>query len=885
MNRGSEVLVVKDCLVEFERLRQILERHNYKISVKKSENSAADLSERHLAEAKFRESRNWLQAIFAAPRRATTRKKNGRISPTAKRERQTEEQKISESHEWLRAIFDASRDGIVVEDAGKIVFINDSYVRMLGYDAPDELIEMALAEILSPDDVERMREFGEARLRGEQSPFVYEFRSKRKDGSLIDLEASVSTYAIAGKTYIITAVRDLTGHKRAAQLIQESEQRFRMLGESILHQVWTAKPDGTLDYVNARTLEYLGVTKEETLTKIWQDAIHPDDLPVCIERWEKSLRTGAHYEVEFRMRDARGNYRWYLGRATGGLDADGQIFKWFGTNTEINDRKTAEQLLRQSEERFQLVARATNDVLWEWDIATDHIWLNEGMQTVFGYTVDQIENRYEFWRDGIHPEDLKEIQRGIYQFLDGDEEIWTGEYRYARADGEYVTVVDRRILVRDEQGKPLRMLGSIRDISENKQAEQLLVESENRLRQSQKMEAIGTLTGGVAHDFNNLLTAILGNSQLALRDVSEGDPLHRRLMEIRGAGNRAAVLTRQLLAFSRRQHLERKVINLNDSICDITKLIQRIIGEDIEVAVKCSGNLATVFADAAQIEQVVMNMAVNARDAMPAGGKLIIETNNVVLDQSYCRQYPYVQPGNYVQIRVSDDGCGMSEETKARIFEPFYTTKEIGKGTGLGLSMAYGIVKQHDGHINVYSEVGYGTSFKVFLPVSAEAAAAEQATIQPALFGGSETILVAEDETALRDLAKDVLEASGYTVLLAKNGEEAVKVYRENRERIDLLLLDVVMPRMGGAEVFEQIRASGGDLPVIFMTGYSSETVQNRFVKQYELFVGSETTIVQKPYSVELIERKIREVLNGHSKSVQETVGNVKKPKTNRKSY
>ncbi len=534
---------------------------------------------------------------------------------------------------------------------------------------------------------------------------------------------------------------------------------------------------------------------------------------------------------------------------------------------DLTTRKRADCLIKESEERFQLVARATNDVLWDWDVLTDEIWLNESLQTVFGYALDQVEDRLELWRSGIHAEDSQRIQQSIYQFLDGDEQVWTGEYRYARADGTYAVVSDRRILLRGEQGEPRRMLGSMQDITERRQAEQSLLESEERLRQSQKMEAIGTLTGGVAHDFNNLLTAILVNSQLALRGLAPDDAAHRRLIEIESAGKRAAALTAQLLAFSRRQHLERKVINLNDSICDITKMLQRIIGADIEVSVKCAGQLATVFADAAQIEQVVMNLAVNARDAMPHGGNLIIETRNVELDETFCRQYPYVQPGRYVQIRVSDDGCGMDEATQARVFEPFFTTKEVGKGTGLGLSMAYGIVKQHDGHINVCSAVGGGTSFKIYLPVNEKTVEAETPVAQTAQFGGSETILVAEDEESLGKLAKDVLEASGYTVLLAKNGEEACKIYRENPERVDLLLLDVVMPRMSGTEVYERIRAAGGDLPVIFMTGYSTETVQNRFIKQSESIAGARAAIVQKPYSVELIERKIREVLNERSKS------------------
>lgn len=643
--------------------------------------------------------------------------------------------------EWLRGIFDASGDGIFVENNGRIVYINDSYARLLGYDAFGELLGCAVADILLPEDARQIKKIGEAHLRGEIVPPVYEFKARRKDGSIVELEAAVSTSVAGGKTYLIAAARDLGGRKRAEQLIVESERRYRLLGDSILHQVWTAQPDGKLDYVNARTLEYSGLTLEETLKEVWQDAVHPDDLALCSARWKNSLQTGEAYEVEFRMRGADGLYRWHLGRATAGRDASGEIFKWFGTNTDINDQKMAEESLRQSEER---------------------------------------------------------------------------------------------------------------------------------LLQSQKMEAIGTLTGGVAHDFNNLLTAILGNAELALRKIDADDPLRLRLAEIEKAANRAAALTRQLLAFSRRQHLERRAVNLNDTVCEITKLLERIIEEDVEVAVNCASDLAVVFADPTQIEQVIMNLGANARDAMPSGGRLVIETSNVELDKSYTRQYPYVQPGRYVQIRVSDTGEGMDEETKARIFEPFFTTKGVGKGTGLGLSMAYGIVKQHDGHINVYSEVGYGTTFKIFLPVYEKAVENKSPIAPPPLFGGTETILVAEDEEALRDLAKDVLDELGYTVLLAKNGEEAVKIYSENRDRIDLLLFDVVMPRMGGSEACEQIRAMTGDdgseVPLIFMTGYSTDTVQNRFVKPH-CSTGDSTTaaMIQKPYSAMSLGHKVREILDARA--------------------
>jgi signal transduction histidine kinase/ActR/RegA family two-component response regulator len=384
-----------------------------------------------------------------------------------------------------------------------------------------------------------------------------------------------------------------------------------------------------------------------------------------------------------------------------------------------------------------------------------------------------------------------------------------------------------------------------------------------RLQQAQKMEAIGTLAGGVAHDFNNLLTVIIGNTDLAVHKLQPNDPLRLRLVEIDKAAKRAAGLTRQLLAFGRRQQMERRNIKLNDVIAEIMKLLNRIIGADVEVNVRAGSNLSVIFADPAQIEQVVMNLAVNARDAMPEGGQLTIETCNVSLDENYQRLYPYAQPGKYVELQVSDTGSGMDEATKARVFEPFFTTKQVGKGTGLGLSMAYGIIKQHDGHINVHSEPGHGTTFKIYLPVSESAVEEMEVTVEREVVGGAETILLAEDDEGLRHLASNVLDQLGYTVLLAKDGEEAVQVYKENCERIKLLLLDVMMPRMGGPEAYERIREIGGTIPLIFMTGYSSDFVKDRFVKQNISLEALSAAVIQKPYNIDGLGRKIREVLDG----------------------
>ena len=524
---------------------------------------------------------------------------------------------------------------------------------------------------------------------------------------------------------------------------------------------------------------------------------------------------------------------------------------------QVDERRAAEEALAVSEERYRRLVELSPDTIaihCEGRI----VYVNRtGIRLLGAVSAEELIGRPIL--DIVHPDYREKVLSRVRQSEQGVQTSFL-EQKLVRLDGQVVEV-EVMGTPTTYQDKPAAQI-TIRDITERKRAQQALLESEEKLQQSQKMEAIGTLAGGVAHDFNNLLTAILGNAQLAIGKLAPDDPLQLRLVEIEKAANRAAVLTRQLLAFGRRQHLERRIINLNDTISEIMKLLQRIIGEDIEVRMKRDPDLSPVFADPAQIEQVVMNLGVNARDAMPRGGRLTIETSNVELDENYCRQHAYVQPGKYVRIMMSDSGSGMDQETQARIFEPFFTTKEIGKGTGLGLSMVYGIVKQHEGHINVYSEVGHGTTFKVFLPVHAGTVSTPAPEIEPPLIGGTETILLAEDEEALRNLARVVLEELGYRVLVAKDGEEAVAMYVAERERIDLLLLDVVMPRLGGSESYERIRELGGDVPLILMTGYSSETVQSRFVKQSKWIEESGTIVIQKPYSIEVLGRRVREVLD-----------------------
>jgi PAS domain S-box-containing protein len=517
---------------------------------------------------------------------------------------------------------------------------------------------------------------------------------------------------------------------------------------------------------------------------------------------------------------------------------------------EVNERKRTEDVLRERQETFRALAENSFDTIMRFDGECRHLYVNPIVEAQTGIPPSAFigkthaemgfpEGLAALWEDAIRKVfETRQPNRIECQLPTG---IWM----------DWLLVPEF-----DKTGEARAVLGSARDITERKRAEEQQRDLEAQLAQAQKMESVGRLAGGIAHDFNNLLTIILGYGEMALMSSEGLTPVvQASVQQILKAGERTRDLTRQLLAFARKQTLEMKVLDLNEVVIGFEKMLARLIGEDIQVQTLLHPGIGTVEADAAQIEQVLLNLAVNARDAMPDGGRLAIETAGVVLDDAYASVHLGVEPGAYVMLSVSDTGCGMNAETLRMVFEPFFTTKDPGKGTGLGLATVYGIVKQHRGHVSVYSEVGLGTTFKIYLPRAIEVGQDGVAPSAPAgVIRGTETILVVEDDTAVRQLTHGALTRLGYDVIEAESGRDAIRLAAE-RETIHLLLTDVIMPEMSGREVCEQVAALHPGIKVLYMSGYTANVIAHHGVLDEGIH------LLRKPFTRESLAQKIREVL------------------------
>jgi PAS domain S-box-containing protein len=645
----------------------------------------------------------------------------------------------------------------------------------------------------------------------------------------------------------------------AETALRSSEERYRLLAESVSDVIWVMDIDSeAFRYVSPSVYLLRGYAVEEVLQQGLAKSLTPASLeylrsvtPNRIERFHKGMIETFTDEIEQIHKDGHAIWtevksRIIVNRSTGCIEST-------GVTRDITDRKQAELRLAQSEAGFRRLSMefhglldAIPDNLMLLDRNLKVLWANKAAVESIGQTSETISDKfcYSMWQCGKYPcnycPTLKSFSTG---------KAWNDTV--TRPDGRIWDV--RSVPLTDENGNLENVIEVNRDITEHRKLE-------SQLRQSQKMESIGTLAGGIAHDFNNILTVICGYGQITLMNMHETDPLRHNIECMLQGSDRAARLTQELLLFSRKKESDKKTVNLNEIVARMEKFLKKVIGEDIAFRTVIHEAGITVLADDHQIEQVLMNLATNARDSMPQGGELTVSTELFKLNGDFMSVHGYGKPGLYALLSVSDNGTGMDESTRQRIFEPFFTTKEVGKGTGLGLAVVYGIVKQHDGYINVYSEQGIGTTFRIYLPVSsAEKKAENLAEEAESLVGGTEMILLAEDDEMVRTMTSSILTEQGYKVIEAVDGADAVSRFRENKDNIDLLLIDLIMPKMNGKEAFDEIRKIRSEIKVIFSSGYTPDTISEK------LSPADGIQLISKPVSPHDLLRKVRRSLDGKS--------------------
>ncbi len=637
--------------------------------------------------------------------------------------------------------------------------------------------------------------------------------------------------------------------------LRESEERFKRAMEANKDGLWDWNIQTGEVYFSPGYVTMLGYEPGELHGdfETWRGLLHSEDLPAIQEAVQQSLNgLKENYEVEFRMRTKDGEWHWVLARGkVVERDSQGNPLRMVGTHTDLTNAKQAEQTLRESEERYRTLFDEIQDGVYRSTHAGRFVDVNPAMIRILGY-----DSREEVLALDIKKDLYFEPEERESLFLDtGQQKVEV--FRLRRKDGTEIWVEDHGHYIHDEQGNVLFHEGILRDITERKQAEQERERLHSQLVQAQKMESVGRLAGGVAHDFNNMLGAILGYTEIALEQVELFDPLYEPLVEIQKAARRSADLTRQLLAFARKQTVAPRVLDLNDTVAGMLQMLRRLIGENIELTWLPGNAVWLVRVDPSQIDQILANLCVNARDAIGGVGEIVIETANVSFDETYCLRNNGFTQGEYVQLSVSDNGCGMDKETQDHLFEPFYTTKSVGQGTGLGLATVYGAVKQNNGFINVYSEPGKGTTFKIYLPRhmgegdDVETSTEEDALTPPC----QETILLVEDEPAILKMTQTMLEKMEYRVLAANNPVAAIELASKYAGEIHLLITDVVMPEMNGRDLAAYLSTLYPRIRRLFMSGYTADVIAHHGVLEEGVH------FIQKPFSRKELALRIREVL------------------------
>lgn len=870
-------------------------------------------------------------------------------------ERVRSQETLRASEARLRRAQEAGGIGIFSVDIDQdLIHGTPEFCRIFGLDQCENLPAAEVQKLVLPEDATLISDTD--RRREGTAALDVEYRIRRADTGEIRTIARKGEYEHdenGRPVRMVGVVLDITERRAVQRALEESEAQFRTFAQSMPNQVWTAPPDGKLDWFNERVFAYSGRTEEELRGTGWANIVHPEDVGLAQDRWASALASGETYEAEFRLRRHDGEYRWHLSRAIPIRSGGGAIMRWIGTNTDIHEQKQAEVENARDRDRMWSMSQdlllvcdrdgvitdvnpsATRMLGWEAAEMIGHPILE------FIHPADRESSRAEMERLGsgattIAFENRYRTKSGDYRLLD-----WTAVPDGDRIHGIGRDITENRSIARDQEriwtlspvlklvaqpngtiekinpawtdalgwtqeqtsGRPLidfvaetdsmaagaalerLMLGGVRtdeeyafrtseggvrqiawnfvaeggalygfgrDVTEQRGAEEAL-------RQSQKMEAVGQLTGGIAHDFNNLLQGVTGNLELLQHRLEQGrlDGLERFIKGAANSASRASALTHRLLAFSRRQPLDPRAVRTNPLVASMEDMLRRTLGENIELELVLAGGLWLTKCDPNQLESAILNLAINARDAMPQGGKLIVETCNAHLDSAYAARQREVRPGQYVCICVSDTGVGMDADTAARAFEPFFTTKPLGQGTGLGLSMIYGFARQSEGYVKIYSEVGKGTTIKLYLPRHRGEAADEEEV--PQLSGEhvsetGETVLVVEDEPIVRGLIVEVLSELGYRAIEAVDGPSGLQVL-QSRRRIDLLVTDIGLPGLNGRQVADGGRAHRPDLKVLFMTGYA----ENAALASGFLEPGME--MITKPFAMEALATRIRDMI------------------------
>lgn len=753
----------------------------------------------------------------------------------------------------LASVIESAHDAIFTTTAdGEITSWNPAAEELFGYEEREILGQSRLI-VVPPEEHESVRDTLKRVKRGES--VRREGKRLRKDGSTVWVTLCDAPLKDLGgrNTGVSVIARDITARREAEAQIHRTQALFRSLIENAFELITVVDAEGVIHYQSPAILRILGYGSDEMLGDPFFNYVHPDDLAVMQGRLAEALeRPGQKVNYETRFRSKSGEWRVLRGTGVNLLD-DAAIGGIVANSQDVTEIVRAERALRESDIQYRRLVELSPDVV----IVHRNekvVYINSaGVELIGAESPEQVTGSSIF--DLLHPDswDVARRRAAVIQEMGGS--TAPVEIKFIHMDGttRHGEEIASPVVFEGEAS----ILAIVRDLTQRRAAAEALAQSEVQLRQAQKMEAVGQLTGGIAHDFNNLMNAILGNTHFVLADLPPDSPMREDVAEIANAATRAASLTKQLLAFSRQQVLQPEVVDLNRIVSEMGRMLERLLGESIELTMHLHQDLDPVEVDPTQMHQVMLNLCVNARDAMPGGGKLTIETQNIKLDETHtsARGYP-IAPGSYAMLAVSDTGEGIPHDIQERIFDPFFTTKEVGQGTGLGLSTVYGIVKQSGGYIWLYSEEGIGTTFKIYLPRAETGTPKEPVRDElPVPLPRNRTVLVVEDEQAVRRTACKTLERAGYRILQAAAPEEALRIFQQNADDIDLFLTDVVMPQMSGSELAERIRRIRPEIPILFMSGYTDEAV----IRHGELAPNAD--FLQKPFSPAVLSRTIERML------------------------